>query len=249
MIPMGKAIPLNGAETHPLSGFAFAALEQLAGDKPIPRQEFNAGIADRLERGGLVEQINWPSPYKKHRGGHIPHLRISEAGREAIAEKDKPKEKPTMAARKGNGKGMAARKPRAAKKTDENGEAARIGHNFKVNRRELKEAVDEICLLFDDMESARGEAMAGIKDAYGHFADQLGCTKKNLRKAVKKVRDAKKEQEAYAEMEPAEKNELDGLILALGSYADSPLGRAAQERMERTEAAEEMGEGKAGGLA
>lgn len=152
-----------------------------------------------------------------------------------------------MAGRKGNGKGAGARKPRAVKKKDEEtSESAGIGHNFKVNRRELKAAVDEICSLFDDMESARGEAMAGIKDAYGHFADQLGCTKKNLRKAVKKVRDAQKEQEAYREMEPSEQHELDRLILALGSYADSPLGRAAQERTERAGAAKEMGEGEGG---
>lgn len=77
--------PLNGNKTHPLTGHAIAALRQLAADGPQPRQAFNAGVCDRLEREDLVWVSDLVSPYKTHKGRLIPHLVIREAGRKALA--------------------------------------------------------------------------------------------------------------------------------------------------------------------
>jgi hypothetical protein len=147
-------------------------------------------------------------------------------------------------ATKGNSKASGGRKPVEPKDNDGEEDIAEAGHNVvKVNRRELKAVVELIDGLYETMESHRGADMERIKTAYDKHADALGIRKKNLRKAVKKHRDAKKEQAAYKEMEPNERDELDALILALGSYASSPLGKAAVERSERQAAAAEMGDG------
>lgn len=76
--------PLNGTKTHPLTDAARAALRMLE-HGAMPSQEFNPGIVDRLTRGDLVEIVQRESPYKT-RSGNIAHLRITDAGRAAIAK-------------------------------------------------------------------------------------------------------------------------------------------------------------------
>lgn len=71
--------PLNGTRTHPLTAHALAELRDIA-DQPVPRQEVNPGVANRLEREALVEVVQLPSPFPSHRGRYIAHLRITEAG-------------------------------------------------------------------------------------------------------------------------------------------------------------------------
>jgi hypothetical protein len=77
--------PLNGAKTHPLSAHALSELRYLL-KGPQPRQSFNAGVSDRLEREALVELVSLPSPFKSHKGKNIPFLQITDAGRARIAE-------------------------------------------------------------------------------------------------------------------------------------------------------------------
>lgn len=80
---------LNGGEKmHPLSASALAALRQLKSG-PIPRQEFNPGVCDRLERGGLAEIVRRPSPYKTVKGD-VAHLQITEAGLDADRRAPQP---------------------------------------------------------------------------------------------------------------------------------------------------------------
>jgi hypothetical protein len=74
--------PLNGEKTHPLTAHAIAALVDLS-HGPKPRQALNAGVANRLLRGELVEPVLLPSPYKSHRGAQIEHLRLTKAGHDA----------------------------------------------------------------------------------------------------------------------------------------------------------------------
>lgn len=74
--------PLNGEKTHPLSRHAQDVLGRLEAG-PLPRQEINPGVANRLLRGELVEEVMLPSPYKTHCGRDIPHLRITGAGKPA----------------------------------------------------------------------------------------------------------------------------------------------------------------------
>lgn len=79
--------PLNGTKTHPLSEHAIGELRDIAA-APVPRQAVNPGVANRLLREELVEQVQLPSPFKSHHGRHgkgtCIHLRITDAGREAL---------------------------------------------------------------------------------------------------------------------------------------------------------------------
>jgi hypothetical protein len=76
---------LNGGKTRPLSEKAKAVLYVLARG-PIPRQEINPGISDRLERKNLVEIVDLPSPYKSHKGANIRHTRLTSAGRALLRD-------------------------------------------------------------------------------------------------------------------------------------------------------------------
>lgn len=76
--------PLNGTKTHPLTPASLTALSELA-KKPMPRQEFNPGVANRLLRDALVESVDLPSPYATHKGRRIEHLRATAAGVDRLA--------------------------------------------------------------------------------------------------------------------------------------------------------------------
>ncbi len=73
---MRKYLPLNGTKTHPLSDVARETLAKIR-IAPMPAQEINPGVVNRLMREGCVELVNLPSPYKK--GGTVTHLRMKEA--------------------------------------------------------------------------------------------------------------------------------------------------------------------------
>ena len=77
-------VPLNGTKTHPLSPHARGKLLEISG-RPMPPQEVNPGVVNRLLREKLVETVDMPSPYKKDRGRDIPHLAITAAGLSALA--------------------------------------------------------------------------------------------------------------------------------------------------------------------
>jgi hypothetical protein len=76
---------LNGGKTRPLSDAAKTVLYVLA-QGPIPRQEINPGVSDRLERESLVEVVDLPSPYKTHKGANIRHTRLTAAGHALLRE-------------------------------------------------------------------------------------------------------------------------------------------------------------------
>lgn len=78
-----KRLPLNGTKTHPLTPFALRTLAKLKAG-PIPRQEVNPGVVDRLLRDDLVTLIDLPSPYKNNAGGKCVHVRISGPGLSAL---------------------------------------------------------------------------------------------------------------------------------------------------------------------
>lgn len=69
----------------PLSKHAIRALSAINA-LPRPRQIFNPGVVDRLLRSELAEIVSLPSPYDTHRGRPINHLKITEAGRSALAQ-------------------------------------------------------------------------------------------------------------------------------------------------------------------
>lgn len=76
--------PLNGTKTHALSETALLTLARLLGG-PITRSTINPGVANRLERENLVEVVELPSPYRTV-NGKIRHLRVTDAGRQRLAE-------------------------------------------------------------------------------------------------------------------------------------------------------------------
>lgn len=80
-----KRPPLNGTRTHPLTQSAINALRTLR-ERPFPRQQFNPGVANRLEREDLAIEVSLPSPYATHKGKRIAHLQITEAGGRRLAE-------------------------------------------------------------------------------------------------------------------------------------------------------------------
>lgn len=81
--------PLNGMKTHPLTPVAVAALRRLV-CRWVPRQEINAGVVDRLERGGLIEEMDRPSPYRTHKTGRmVRHVTASAAGVAEIERLDR----------------------------------------------------------------------------------------------------------------------------------------------------------------
>jgi hypothetical protein len=79
-----KLTSLNGGSTRPLTDHAKGVLRDLL-RRPKPTHEINAGVIDRLNRGGWVKIIQYLSPYKKHNGGTCPHLALNEEGRKFSA--------------------------------------------------------------------------------------------------------------------------------------------------------------------
>lgn len=79
---------LNGGKTRPLTEHALCVLRDLA-RRPLPQQEINPGVRDRLFRESLVEDVELPSPYAVHKGGKCTHLKITEAGLTRLAQAPK----------------------------------------------------------------------------------------------------------------------------------------------------------------
>jgi hypothetical protein len=74
--------PLYGEKTHPLTSVAYAALERLSRG-PEPQYRLNPGLRNRLLREDLVERF--AQPISGLYPGPVPHLRITDAGRAALA--------------------------------------------------------------------------------------------------------------------------------------------------------------------
>jgi hypothetical protein len=59
--------PLNGEKTHPLSEVAKETIRAIR-KNPIPCSMVNPGVANRLEREGVLETKQMKSPFKTHKG-------------------------------------------------------------------------------------------------------------------------------------------------------------------------------------
>ncbi|WP_147385497.1 hypothetical protein [Oleomonas cavernae] len=80
---MNHVLPLNGSKTRPLSSYATAELRNIA-VAPVPRCSVNPGVVNRLLRGGLVEIVLRPSPFRRRASVMIEHLKITAAGNEML---------------------------------------------------------------------------------------------------------------------------------------------------------------------
>lgn len=83
-----QQVHVKSVPHHPLSNHALDVLMEISA-RPIPRQEINPGVADRLEREALIEVIQLPSPYKGQgkKIRYIQFSQITDAGRARIAER------------------------------------------------------------------------------------------------------------------------------------------------------------------
>lgn len=76
---MTPKTPLFGEKTHPLSEHAKDVMRILRA-KPLPCQQANSGVVDRLLRGELVKIVPLPSPYDSHKGKNCDHLVLTIGG-------------------------------------------------------------------------------------------------------------------------------------------------------------------------
>jgi hypothetical protein len=73
---------LNGGQTRPLTEHGRAALRRILEEKYVPTVSLNVGVVDRLHRGGYIKEVQYLSPFKVHKGGTCPHVKLTEAGME-----------------------------------------------------------------------------------------------------------------------------------------------------------------------
>ena len=78
-----ELLPLNGKETKKLTKIAIETLKRLK-YRPLPCQELNPGLLNRLIRGNLIDIVKLPSPYKTHKGRVIDHCRLNNFGFELL---------------------------------------------------------------------------------------------------------------------------------------------------------------------
>ena len=105
-----------------------------------------------------------------------------------------------------------------------------IGHNLTEIKKKAGPAVTAIIKKIEEMESDRGNYMSEIKEAYADHAEKIGCPKKLLRKLVKQVRDAQREEAELKEMEPDEREQLETLQAALDN---TPFGKYFQDQLAK----------------
>jgi len=68
----------------PLSEHALAELRDIVA-KPVPNCAVNPGVANKLLREGLVEEVQLRSPFATHAGKLIGHLKATATGRARIS--------------------------------------------------------------------------------------------------------------------------------------------------------------------
>jgi len=115
-----------------------------------------------------------------------------------------------------------------------------IGHNYRVDRKIAQEHFAKLDRIFADKEESNAGYMADIGNAYEKAASALGIPEKIVKKVFKRHRAEMAAAADYANLETDEKDVFDSLMLAHEFFKNSPLGKAAVERKERQEAAEDM---------
>jgi hypothetical protein len=138
---------------------------------------------------------------------------------------------------------MAEKLKRTRAKAKANGgdEPREGSNNFKVDRKEAKVFFDRLDSIHDEKESANSGFLADIKELYGEASDALGITKKAIRHVYGQHRQTLKRLAKEREMEADDIDQVDKLRLAIGSYVNTPLGKAAVEAAEIAQAEKELG--------
>jgi hypothetical protein len=147
--------------------------------------------------------------------------------------KPKPKTKPKIDPKPSN---TVVKKAPAKAPKKGNGDTppanAVIGHNYRIDPKKAKASFDRLDRIHKEKAESNAGYMADINNAYEQGASTLGIPEKILKKEYRKHKLLQSIQDDYANLEPDEKDIMDGLDLALGSYKDTPLGRFAMETAE-----------------
>jgi hypothetical protein len=77
---------MPAAKPRPLSQHVVAELRELASGGPQPACGINPRVKDRLLNDRLAEATFLRSPFPADNGRNVQHLRITQAGRQALAE-------------------------------------------------------------------------------------------------------------------------------------------------------------------
>jgi hypothetical protein len=121
---------------------------------------------------------------------------------------------------------------RRKKKAAEGG----MGHNLTEIRKAAEGAFKAIAKLKADQETAMGEFGADFRNLYEKHANNLGCSRKLLRKEFAKYWRDLKERADEAEMEQSERDELDAFQASL---IGGPFGTYLESKADRKGAAAE----------
>jgi len=138
---------------------------------------------------------------------------------------------------------VKAAKPRIPMKGDnDDPPPAPIGHNYRVDKKKAKAHFDDLDRLHKEKAETNAGYMADINNVYEKAATALGIPEKIIKKEYKKHKALKAIENDRANLESDERDMLDSLDLALGSFKNTPLGRAAIEQQELAAAAGDDGE-------
>ena len=132
---------------------------------------------------------------------------------------------------------MARRRKGVDVNADEPNERATAGANGRYDEEKTKSFVDRIENLHADIASIMGEALnqcravhTDIKIVYQEAKDEAGLPKKVLKKVVKARLLEAKAAAVREDLEAEDQDDFDRIRLALGDFADTPLGQAATTR-------------------
>lgn len=107
-----------------------------------------------------------------------------------------------------------------------------VGHNYRIDRKVVKKCFDELDKRHRDKDESNAGYMADINATYERFAKLLGIPERIVKLKYKEHKHRQQEQNAYANLEPDERDLADGLQLALAFFKGSPIGKDAAERQE-----------------
>lgn len=133
-----------------------------------------------------------------------------------------PKLKP-----KGGGSKKKSARPRTA-----NGTGGGNEHNMRVDKKVARKFFDQLDALHDQKASSAASFASRIGDTYETGKNELGVSMKAFKEAYAEHKWEKAKQARRAEMEAEIRDQVDRIVLAVASYASTPLGKAAAERDE-----------------
>lgn len=105
----------------------------------------------------------------------------------------------------------------------------------------IEDLLKKIAKQHDELDTLRGEYMAGCKGPRGRIRDLMGTAKEHdlnmvaFRELVREHLDERKKQKRLSEFEQDDASALETMLAALGPFAETELGAAAVRRAQDEE--------------